>query len=70
MKPENIYINNIDNQKIVKILDFGIAKVLFSTDETQIVTKTNTIVGTPQYLSPEQIMGKRALQNQISMHLH
>lgn len=58
LKPENIFINTIDNQKIVKILDFGIAKVLFSTDDTQVVTKTNTIVGTPQYLSPEQIMGK------------
>ncbi|MEJ5166691.1 MAG: serine/threonine-protein kinase, partial [Thermoanaerobaculia bacterium] len=58
LKPENIFISFLEDQKIVKILDFGIAKLLFPTEETQVLTKTNTVVGTPQYLSPEQIMGK------------
>lgn len=58
LKPENLFISFLEDQKIVKILDFGIAKLLFPTEETQVLTKTNTIVGTPQYLSPEQIIGK------------
>jgi len=57
LKPENIFISNIGGEKIIKILDFGIAKVLFSSDESRI-TKTDVIIGTLQYLSPEQIMGK------------
>ncbi len=71
LKPENIFISTIGEQRIVKILDFGIAKVLFSTDETQAITKTDTIIGTPQYLSPEQIMGNdiTAKSDQYSLAL-
>lgn len=58
LKPENIFISFSGDQKILKILDFGIAKLLSTSDANPALTKTNTIVGTPQYLSPEQIMGK------------
>lgn len=53
IKPANIMIT-ADNQ--VKITDFGIAKVLSSDDST----KTGTsIIGTPLYMAPEQIIGGR-----------
>lgn len=53
IKPSNIIITD---KNIIKIADFGIAKVLGS-DETNI-TKTGMLVGTPYYMSPEQILGK------------
>src|SRR6185369_10283242 len=56
MKPENIFLAHKGNRQLVKILDFGIAKV--SGAETNSLTRTGTIFGTPHYMSPEQALGK------------
>jgi serine/threonine protein kinase len=52
IKPENIYI--VAGGR-VKILDFGIARL---QHETQTLTQTNAILGSPRYMSPEQIRGE------------
>lgn len=54
VKPVNILINE-SGQALLS--DFGILK-LMDTDETQGLTGTGKIVGTPSYMSPEQIRGK------------
>lgn len=51
VKPANVVR---DPQGVVKLTDFGIARVI--TDET--LTQAGTIVGTPNYMSPEQIRGE------------
>lgn len=51
LKPANI---RIDEQGIVKIMDFGIAKL-----ETSNMTASGTVLGTPFYMSPELIRGLR-----------
>ncbi len=51
IKPENIVIDNSGN---AKVLDFGIARIT----EDQSVTKANVAIGTVQYVSPEQALGK------------
>ncbi|UDI78466.1 Stk1 family PASTA domain-containing Ser/Thr kinase [Staphylococcus taiwanensis] len=51
IKPQNILI---DKNKTLKIFDFGIAKALSETSMTQ----TNHVLGTVQYLSPEQAKGE------------
>lgn len=51
IKPQNILV---DKNKTLKILDFGIAKALSETTMTQ----TNHVLGTVQYLSPEQARGE------------
>lgn len=57
LKPDNIMITNRDGDKdFVKVLDFGIAKTV--TEEAQDnLTKTGYILGTPIYMSPEQLSG-------------
>jgi hypothetical protein len=64
IKPDNILVGSgPDGQDVAKVLDFGIAKVregFFDAGEGYSPTQTGTVLGTPQYISPEQAMGKRA----------
>ncbi len=57
LKPENIFLSRTNQREMVKITDFGIAKVMPEfTNETN-NTATGVLVGTMRYMSPEQIRG-------------
>jgi serine/threonine-protein kinase len=59
LKPDNIMLIERDGQKdVVKILDFGIAKVMQPTSGQEALTQAGVIFGTPEYLSPEQAVGE------------
>jgi len=59
MKPENIFlIQREDQPHFVKILDFGIAKVMGLDPNGPRLTRTGMIFGTPEYMAPEQAEGK------------
>jgi serine/threonine-protein kinase len=59
IKPENLFLTrHAEGVEVVKVLDFGISKVALATTATQIqrqFVKTNMPMGTPAYMSPEQI---------------
>ena len=63
LKPENVYLENRPgNPEFVKILDFGIAKVMRGDSidpHTPQLTATGQTLGTLEYMSPEQLMGKQ-----------
>lgn len=56
IKPSNIFLPEGDVQQ-VKLLDFGIARLDFSST---ILTQTGILLGTPGYMAPEQARGDRA----------
>jgi serine/threonine-protein kinase len=59
LKPDNVMlIEQYGERDVVKVLDFGIAKSLSEPDEAR-MTGQGAIIGTPQYMSPEQSMGQR-----------
>jgi eukaryotic-like serine/threonine-protein kinase len=62
LKPENVYLESRPgNPEFVKILDFGIAKVMRGDSidpQSPQLTATGQTLGTLEYMSPEQLMGK------------
>jgi serine/threonine-protein kinase len=54
LKPANVLINN---EGLLKIVDFGVAAAQ-SQGDTQL-TKTGYVIGSPKYMAPEQILGKK-----------
>ena len=57
LKPANVLINN---EGLVKVVDFGVASA-HSSGDTQL-TKTGYVIGSPKYMAPEQILGKKVDQ--------
>jgi len=58
LKPENIFLAQSGKGEVAKILDFGLAKFLLAPSDpaaATIDTVTGVLVGTPQYMSPEQL---------------
>ncbi len=54
LKPANMLVSDQDGNHDVRVLDFGVSKILTDTRENQELTHTGQIVGSPYYLSPEQ----------------
>ena len=62
IKPSNVIIDKDEN---VKILDFGIAKIL---EDTKSLTKTGTQLGTVYYMSPEQVKGDKNIDQRSDIY--
>lgn len=56
LKPDNIMVSNKNGEDWVEVLDFGIAKF---SDDDQDLTKAGLVMGTPAYMSPEQVSGDK-----------
>lgn len=68
LKPDNIFLssNEGEEKSIAKLLDFGISKVVDGTSVK--LTQSGTILGTPYYMSPEQIRGQRDIDERTDVY--
>ncbi len=57
LKPENIFLTSSEAGESAKVLDFGIAKFLPTATQATADTGTGALIGTLQYLSPDQLRG-------------
>jgi tRNA A-37 threonylcarbamoyl transferase component Bud32 len=61
LKPENIFLVRDGSSELPKVLDFGLAKFVASAAGATLVTtetKVGVLLGTPRYMSPEQLRGE------------
>lgn len=71
VKPENIFITKRRNAEAIKLLDLGVAKILqdqYWSGLQKNLSRTNQIIGSPCYISPEQIQGAKACDARIDIY--
>jgi len=67
VKPENLLVSRTrDGRDLVKVLDFGLAK-LRDVEELNAVTGRGTVIGTPYYMSPEQLLGAKEIDHRTDL---
>ncbi|HET7501499.1 MAG TPA: serine/threonine-protein kinase, partial [Kofleriaceae bacterium] len=67
LKPDNVFlVNDPEIGERVKLLDFGIAKLV--TEEAGNRTRTGVVMGTPMYMSPEQCRGATTLDSRADLY--
>ena len=71
VKPENIFITKRRKTEAVKLLDLGIAKILqdqYWSGLQKNLSNTNDIIGSPCYISPEQIQGAKSCDARVDIY--
>lgn len=56
LKPSNVFLHNGSHGEVVKIIDFGVARLVTSR-ALDLPSMTTAVVGTPAYMAPERLMG-------------
>jgi serine/threonine-protein kinase len=68
LKPGNLFLVSATGQSTrVKVLDFGISKIVEATPTDQ-VTNTGMVLGTPHYMSPEQVRGAKEIDRRVDVY--
>jgi serine/threonine-protein kinase len=69
IKPDNIFLANApdEDREVVKILDFGVAKITLGEQGSTSQTGTGAVLGTPLYMSPEQARGARDVDHRTDL---
>ena len=68
LKPGNIFLARFDDDEVVKLLDFGVAKLRYNELAPGVqMTQTGVIFGSPSYMSPEQARGNRVLDHRTDL---
>jgi serine/threonine protein kinase/HEAT repeat protein len=68
LKPDNLWLQQVDGRVQVKLLDFGIAKLIDAGPAVGNVTRTGSVTGTAHYMSPEQINGARDVDQRTDVY--
>ncbi|WP_155798128.1 serine/threonine-protein kinase, partial [Sorangium cellulosum] len=60
VKPDNIFLLDVEGELFVKVVDFGVAKRVQGAPQGELgVTSTGHVLGTPLYMSPEQLLSAK-----------
>ena len=67
LKPDNVFLVKNDEESHTKVLDFGVAKWMAPDPLESGLTRPGSVVGTPYYMSPEQIQGSREIDHRADL---
>ena len=69
LKPANVFLSRVadgsDPTVEVKVLDFGLARPIAGDADAKALTQTGSVMGTPQYMPPEQVYGEKDLGTSV-----
>jgi len=69
LKPDNLFLVRRGGHEQVKVLDFGVAKLIDPVgDAASVKTRTGVVIGTPLYMSPELCAGNRAVDHRTDVY--
>ncbi len=67
LKPANVFLAHEDGDEVVKILDFGVARLAEHAGDGGESTRSGVVVGSPHYMSPEQARGLQAVDHRSDL---
>jgi serine/threonine-protein kinase len=68
LKPRNLFLTKrVDGMPLVKVLDFGISKIETENPADHALTRTTEIIGSPSYMSPEQLKASRYVDSRTDI---
>jgi eukaryotic-like serine/threonine-protein kinase len=67
LKPSNVFLARVDDEEVVKVLDFGVAKIRLAGAIESQATQAGVVFGSPSYMSPEQARGVRLLDHRTDL---
>jgi tRNA A-37 threonylcarbamoyl transferase component Bud32 len=68
LKPANIFLVERKGRPLVKVLDFGLVKLTGEPTVDQTETDPGTVIGTPEYMSPEQVRAVRDIDHRSDLY--
>src|SRR5262245_48307087 len=67
LKPDNIFLCEVGDRRVAKIVDFGIAKSFRGNITASMKTRTGHMLSTPSYMSPEQCRGLKDIDHRADL---
>jgi len=68
LKPDNVFVTPSGGGPLLKLIDFGIAKLRASSEYTKGLTRAGVVMGTPEYMAPEQLVSAHTADHRADLY--
>jgi eukaryotic-like serine/threonine-protein kinase len=68
LKPDNVFVTPTGGGPLLKLIDFGIAKLRASSEFSKGLTRAGVVMGTPEYMAPEQLISAHTTDHRADIY--